>query len=269
MHGMGGMSMPGGLPMAERGEDRDGLRLDQLHVALGPVLADWPAGLVLRLTLQGDVVQDVEVDTLTGEAGDGSWWMQPWRDAALGEPVTAGQAARRRAGAHLDSLGRLLAVAGWVDAALTARRLRDELLAAVPGSQLRGPVRRFARRVGRSWTLAWLTRGLGPVPAGAGRTAGVSGPALRADGDVTARYRQWLAEVIDDLDRLDEQDLVGPAGEGPRGRWDVERPPSAALIAVLPGLLRGVELAAVRLIVASLDPDLDELAHRAQAVAGG
>jgi hypothetical protein len=57
---MGGMDMHmatgpvRGLPMAHEGDDRDGLRLDRLHVPLGPVLPDWPAGLVVRLTLQGD-----------------------------------------------------------------------------------------------------------------------------------------------------------------------------------------------------------------------
>lgn len=44
--------MPGGLMMTERAADRDGLRLDMLYVALGPVLADWPAGLVVELAVQ-------------------------------------------------------------------------------------------------------------------------------------------------------------------------------------------------------------------------
>ncbi|MGW5028473.1 hypothetical protein ACWEO9_26980, partial [Streptomyces albidoflavus] len=42
-----------GLPLADRADDRDGLRLDRLHVPFGPVLPDWPAGLVVRLALQG------------------------------------------------------------------------------------------------------------------------------------------------------------------------------------------------------------------------
>jgi hypothetical protein len=52
-HDMGevDMGMPGGLPMAERGEDRDRLKLDRLHVPLGPVLPDWPAGLLVRLVV--------------------------------------------------------------------------------------------------------------------------------------------------------------------------------------------------------------------------
>src|SRR6266851_3002499 len=94
---MGGMGMPGGLRMAGRGADRDGLRLDQLHVPLGPVLPDWPAGLVVHLTLQGDVVQRAEAQALGPGAG-GSFWSEPWLRAAAGEPVTAGEAARRRPG---------------------------------------------------------------------------------------------------------------------------------------------------------------------------
>ncbi|MCQ0019794.1 hypothetical protein [Actinomadura madurae] len=39
--------------MADRADDRDGLRLDVLHVPLGPVLPFWPAGLRVDLVLQG------------------------------------------------------------------------------------------------------------------------------------------------------------------------------------------------------------------------
>ncbi|MHB1873749.1 MAG: hypothetical protein ACYCPF_02680 [Streptosporangiaceae bacterium] len=70
--GMEGTEMPGGLPMAGRGDDRDGLRLDRLHLRLGPVLPDWPAGLAVRLTLQGDVIQQAEPEALYG--GGGSFW---------------------------------------------------------------------------------------------------------------------------------------------------------------------------------------------------
>lgn len=156
-HGMGEMEMPAGLPMADRGEDRDGLKLDQLHVPLGPVLPEWPAGLVVRVTLQGDVVQHAEVDAV-GLAGDGgSFWAEPWRRAAAGGPVTVGAAARRHAAARLDSLGRFLAVVGWDDAAANARALRDDTLRGTssPGPAVRG----LARRVAKSRLLAWSTRG--------------------------------------------------------------------------------------------------------------
>jgi hypothetical protein len=93
---------------------------------------------------------------------------------------------------------------------------------------------------------------------------------LRADGDVTARYRQWLAEVVDDVGRLDDATpLNSTDNAGPRGRLDSERPPSVALVEVLAQLVVGAELAAARLIVASLDPDIDELAPQRQEVGHG
>ncbi|MFD1657495.1 hypothetical protein ACFSL4_04425 [Streptomyces caeni] len=262
-HGGGDTEMPGGLPMAERGEDRDGLMLDRLHVPLGPLLVDWPAGLTVRLTLQGDVIQQAEVEDPVTPSGRSavSFWAQPWLRAARGEPVRVGEAVRCRAAAHLDSLARLLSVAGWPAEAVVARRLRDDLLNGASGAAVTPRLDRFARRVGRSRTLAWLTRGIGGISAEKAREAGVSGPAARAGGDVTDRYRQWLADIRCDVGRLEEPLPLQPAvDESPRGRWRDERPPSAALVALLPGLLTGAELAAARLIVASLDPDLDELA---------
>ncbi|MET9833520.1 hypothetical protein ABZ078_30405 [Streptomyces sp. NPDC006385] len=261
--GGGEMEMPGGLPMAEQGEDRDGLMLDRLHVPLGPLLADWPAGLTVKLTLQGDVIQEADIeDPLTATEGSAlPFWVEPWLRAAEGEPVSAGEAARRRAAAHLDSLARLLSVAGWPAEVTAAGRLRDDLLGGAPGATVASRLDRFAHRVGRSRTLAWLTRGIGSISADEAQKAGVSGPAARADGDVTARYRQWLADVRRDVGRLEDSAMLRPrVDESPRGHWKNDSPPSAALIALLPRLLTGAELAAARLIVASLDPDLDELA---------
>jgi hypothetical protein len=272
-HGdMGGMDMGGvdmgmatgpvrGLPMAHEGDDRDGLRLDRLHVPLGPVLPDWPAGMVVRLTLQGDVVQEAEPEVLGG--GGGSFWDEPWRRAAAGGHVATGDAARRRGAAHLDSLGRFLSLAGWGAAATAARRLRDDLLAEVPAGLLRPDAHRFARRVGRSRTLAWLTAGLGELSAGDAAAAG-AGP--RAAGDVTARYRQWCAGLEAAVSALEDASQLRPGDlEPPRGPAADGSAPSAGMLALLSGLLTGAELAAARLIVASLDPDLDELPARAAA----
>jgi hypothetical protein len=257
MHGADGMGMPGGLRMAERSDDRDGLRLDQLHLPLGPVLPDWPAGLVLRLTLQGDVIQEAEPEVLGG--GGGSFWDEPWHRAAAGSRITSGEASRRGAAAHLDSLGRFLAVAGWDAAATAARRIRDEMLAGEPSGRLRQDARRLARRVAGSRLLAWLTVGLGVLTADGAAAAGVTGPASRADGDVTARYRQWCADLAGAVAVLDDASPLRPDGpEPPRGPDD-GGVPSARLVAVLPGLLAGAELAGARLIIASLDPDLDQL----------
>ena len=267
-HDMGdmGTGMPGGLPMAERGEDRDGLKLDRLHVPLGPVLPDWPAGLVVRLVLQGDVVQHAEAGAVGLAGGAGSFWTEPWRRAAAGEPVTTGVAARRRAAAHLDSLGRFLAVAGWDDAAAAARALRDDTAGSRPVSALEPAVRRLAARVARSRVLAWSTRGAGTLRADVAAADGATGPDWRAGGDVTTRYRRWCRELADLTAVFEDGGPLDPAAlEPPRGRLDSAQAPSAFLLAVLPRLLAGAEFAAARLIVASLDPDLDELPARVGA----
>ncbi|WP_329380375.1 hypothetical protein [Streptomyces sp. NBC_01716] len=266
--------MPGGRPMAQLGEDRDGLTLDRLHVSLGPFLADWPAGLVVRVVMQGDVIQRARLGEPYATGPACPFWSRPWSRASAGERVPLAQAARRRAAAHLDSLGRLLSVAGWPAEAVTARRLRDDLLERAPVNALLPRTVRLARRVGRSRTLYRLTRGIGPLTAADARAAGVSGPAARAGGDVPARYRQWLSDTVDAVDSLrrldgDATPLDPVTHESPRGRWDPDRPPSTALAALLPRLLEGTELAAARLVVASLDPDPDELAVRRPEVARG
>ena len=66
-HDHGAMA-PDGIPLAEGAEDRDGLEMDELHLPLGPVLAHWPSGVVLRVTLHGDVVAEAEVERLDAHA---------------------------------------------------------------------------------------------------------------------------------------------------------------------------------------------------------
>jgi hypothetical protein len=65
-HGQGGKGMMGGMPygrpMAMTADDlRDGLALDTFTVQIGPFLPTLPAGLVLELTLQGDVIQQARM----------------------------------------------------------------------------------------------------------------------------------------------------------------------------------------------------------------
>ncbi|MFI6436903.1 hypothetical protein [Streptomyces sp. NPDC050759] len=259
MHAMGEVA---GLPMAERADDRDELRLDQLHVPIGPGLTDWPTGLILRLTLQGDVVQDVEVDHLPVPPGHRpSFWNEPWLRAAQGEEVTRGSAARRRCAAHLDSAGRLFAVIGLDDVAGRCRRLRDELLSGAPREGIGGELRKVLRRVEQSATLRWSISGLGQLPSSRAGEAGVTGPALAADGDAYDRLRIWTQEIERGLEVLDEERPLTPDElTGPRGRLDGPLPPSQALLDILPELLTGAEFACARIIVASLDPDIEELA---------
>ncbi|QKG25948.1 hypothetical protein [Actinomadura verrucosospora] len=160
--------------MADRADDRDGLRLDVLHVPLGPVLADWPAGLRLDLALQGDVVQSAEAVVV--DAGGGSFW--------------AGREAARR----LDGVARFLRVAGWADAARRAAVLRDDVL---DGRPVRDRFEAFERTVRRSRLLRWMTRGVGVLAPDAAERHGV--PAWCA-GDAADRLDAWLREIRAALD---------------------------------------------------------------------
>lgn len=186
-----------GLPMADRAPDRDGLSLDRVHLSLGPVLAYWPAGLAVRLGLQGDVVQEASVELIEPVA----------------DPIVPGPPAA----VALDDLSTLLGVCGWMVAARTARRLRDQVVA---GAIDRAILRRFVRQVGRSRTLRWATDGLGTIEEGS---------------DATSRWRRWLEVAASGL-RHPESGGVVAQTLGPQ---------------VLPDLLVGRELGAVRVVVAS------------------
>jgi len=251
-----GMQMPGGLMMADRGPDRDGLKLDVLRFPLGPVLPDWPAGLVVDLTVQGDVVQEASSRVLPSATdirtpfwhGDGS------------------DCGRRHAASYLDSLGRLLAVADWPAMSCRVRRLRDAVLAEVPAVEARTELTAIGRRLRRSVALRWATDGLGVLTAAASGRLGLGGPAARAvaaGGDATARWQCWLAEA----DRLLAGDASG--GSSPRGDSSGGRPASTALLAAAEQLIVGLDVAAARLVLASFDPDPDELAEVRQSQGAG
>lgn len=213
-----------GLPMADTAPDRDGLQLDALAVALGPVLPGWPTGLLLRGTLQGDVLTAVSLS-----------WVDPAHHIAA-HHVAADHAAADHVDGHhsdggtarleaLDHLARFLDVAGWPVAARDARRARDGLRAADPDrvdAGRRGAVQ-LARRVRRSRTLAWSVRGIGAMEA-------TGAPELR--GDVLDRVR-WLCELA--------------AGAEPAVAGLPELP-----LERVAELLEGTELAAARLVVASV-----------------
>lgn len=210
----GDMDMaPGGIPLAEGEEDRDGLEMDVLHLPLGPVLAHWPAGLVLHCVLHGDVVTKVEVGT-TGLQGTAS-------SAAPGV-----RAARR-----CDCVVDLLALAGWEVGENLARRARDACLD--------GDVERAAgllvvlrRKLGRSWVLRWMLCDIGRVTAEDVSSFGL--PAY-VTGDV---YDRLLA-LVD----LAQDELAG--GSGPQATGE-------AVLGALPAMVAGLDLASVRLVVASL-----------------
>lgn len=105
-HGQGGEGMMGGKPygrpMAMTDDDRrDGLALDAYAVRLGPFLPMLPPGLVLDVTLQGDVVQSAAAHLPPFDQGPGP---APLRAVArmarlLGLPALAERCLRAAAGA--------------------------------------------------------------------------------------------------------------------------------------------------------------------------
>lgn len=215
--------MPGGLMMTDRAPDRDGLALDALHVPLGPVLPDWPAGLVVDTVLQGDVIQQADARLLGPAAGAAStaFWHGPERQPA----------------GRLDSLGRLLAIAGWDAAAAHARELRNALLRGTPPEQVRPGFAALRSRVERSRALRWSTEGLG----------------VHEGVDATARWRGWLTDIE-----------AGLAGEPVPADL-----PAEERLEVTTTLLPGEDLATARLVLASFDPDPDELISTAANEAVG
>lgn len=216
-HDMGGMAMelPGGLPMADRGPDRDGLTLDVLHVALGPVLADWSAGLLVEVEMQGDIIQNAQarfVDAVTGT------------DSPAGDTVPVAVLA-------LDALARLLSVADWPDAAYATRALRDHLDHDPPAVAV-SRLERLGHRLRRSRTLAARGRGLGVV--------GDEYPDAGLRGDVTARWRRWLDQA--------GQTITGAViAHQPDAASLRERVELACRLVI------GLDLSAARLVIASLD----------------
>ncbi|GLZ53856.1 hypothetical protein [Actinomycetospora sp. NBRC 106378] len=126
--------------------DHDGLALDALHVAVGPVLPHWPAGLVAHVTLAGDLITDARAEVLDVPAsvGPGSRGRSP-----LGPDRT-----------RLDILTRVLGLLGADHLAARARQLRDR-------DPEPGELTTFGRRLRRNRPLRWALRDVplvgGPV----------------------------------------------------------------------------------------------------------
>lgn len=219
---------PAGIALAQGGEDRDGLEMDELHVRLGPFLAYWPAGLVLRCALQGDVITAAQAQMM-GATNDektpslSSNWMQ---------------AAR-----HTDHLVDLLVLAGWPRAAARARRLRGVLLGdAVDSRAARQQADALATAVRRSRVLRWALRDLAPIAA-----------------DDTGRYGLPAALAGDTYDRLLTrldvlQRAVRDEADAPRLHMQ-----DSAIDHMLPALVEGLDVATARLVIAGLGIDTPAL----------
>ncbi|MEN4473943.1 hypothetical protein [Mycolicibacterium cosmeticum] len=221
----GDMDMaPAGIALAQGGEDRDGLEMDELHVRLGPFLAYWPAGLVLRCVLQGDVITAAEVQRM-GAAHEER--QQPSPEGWL-------QAAR-----HTDYLVDLLMLAGWPRAVARARQLRKTLLdKPIDDEAARKQIASLTSLIHRSRVLRWSLRGLAPVAVDDVHTYEL--PAGLA-GDTYGRL----------LTRLDVvQGLIHHEAETPQLHMR-----SSAVAHMLPALVEGLDLATARLVIAGLGID--------------
>jgi hypothetical protein len=216
---------PAGIALAQGGEDRDGLEMDELHVRLGPFLAYWPAGLMLRCALQGDVITAAEAQRM-GAANDGK------------TPSSTGswmQAARQT-----DHLIDLLVLVGWPRAAARARRLRAVLLGDhVDSHAARQQADALAAVVRRSRVLRWALRDLAPVAIDDSDRYGL--PADLA-GDTYDRL----------LTRLDVvQRAVRDETDAPQLHVH-----DSAVEHMLPALVEGLDVATARLVVAGIGIDL-------------
>lgn len=222
----GDMEMaPAGIALAQGGEDRDGLEMDELHVRLGPFLAYWPAGLVLRCALQGDVITAAQPQMMGAASNE-----QP-------QPLLSSwmQAAR-----HTDHIVDLLVLAGWPRAAGRARRLREVLLGdTVDSRAARQQAGALATVVRRSRVLRWALRDLAPIAV-----------------DDIDRYGMPAALAGDTYDRLlTRLDVVQRAV-----RDEADAPQlhvlHGAVKDILPDLVEGLDVATARLVVAGLGIEL-------------
>jgi len=275
-HGQGGKGMMGGtpygrpMPMPPQPDIRDGLNLDPYTARFGPFLPLLPPGLVLELTLQGDVVQSATV--IRPPYAPGTALSEPFQ-RALTEPVMIATLERLRAGHHLRRVAQILALLQLSARAERCRRMAHAVEAG-EGADIAG-LRRTLRRSGA----------LRAIPMGLGRVTGADAAALggvvqraagkpadaRADqapyqalgfepvvqgaGTARARVAQWLAEAAQSLALVraaGDATIQNTALESPCGRVSLDEPRPAStpnLAQRLPGLEWGQAL----LLLASFD----------------
>jgi len=293
-YGQGGTGMTGGVPYGRpipgRLDDlRDGLALDVIVQRVGPFLAPFPAGLVLDATIQGDIVQ--AVDLLSPAAPSDPELAAPFGGGPLpdpdrepfsrtsSEPVPVRTLEMARARHHLRWIAGCLRLYGMEALGLRVLRLARNLTDS-DGNALR----ELARRLDRPWVLGRVTAGVGRVDpetaaAFGGCVARASGvdtdprariPAYRdlgfspvtgSGGDVRSRWRQRLREAEQSLD------LASRAGDREAGPDEGLEPPWTAAAgragepdaaALLPEVLVGLEWGDAVATLASLDLDLED-----------
>lgn len=295
-YGQGGKGMTGGVPygrpIAGRADDlRDGLSLDVIVQRVGPFLSPFPAGLVLDVTIQGDIVQAVEpTPPAVGVAPDpelavprgGGPLPDPDREPferSRSEPVRVTTLEMARARHHLRWLAAGLRLYGMEALALRVLRLARGLTLS-DGNALR----ELAKRLDRPWVLGRVTAGVGridPETAAAfggcvARAAGIEAdprtgipayrdlrfaPVVGSGGDVRARWRQRLAEAEQSLDlasRAGEREVRPDEGLDPPWTTAAERGGDGSAATLLPDVLVGLEWGDAIATIVSLDLDLED-----------
>ncbi|MCX2963614.1 hypothetical protein [Gordonia aquimaris] len=222
-----GSMAPAGIPLAEGADDRDGLEMDVLHLPLGPIMTHWPAGLVVQCTLQGDVVVDAQVDVLDAEA-----------------LVASGADSTVEAVNHCSVVVDVLALAGAENVAAQARAVRA-LLVDDELERARAELGPLYRRIRRSSPLRWSLRGLGVLDHDRAEELGVDEYLPALTGDVHDRMLARLS-VIGGADGEEGGPFVTPL------HWRCGE-------LLIPELIVGLDLAATRLVIASLGIDVAQM----------
>jgi hypothetical protein len=226
--GMGMDMAPEGIPLAQGGDDRDGLEMDIPHLRFGPVLRHWPAGLVLRCSLQGDVIARAEAEVV--DAGHNS-----------DERVTHAKrmdSSRLRSAWLCDNITAVVALAGWQDVAGRTRRVRDSLLTEQGAGSAVAALGSLTQRIRRSRLLCWALRDIGVLTIEEARH-------LRLPSDQTGDAWDRLLVML--------ERAYGELSTGTPVVADTGAPVDA--VAAVPRLVEGLELATARLAVASLGLD--------------
>ncbi len=227
MDGMGMAMSPDGIPLAGGSEhDRDRLEMDALPMRLGPVLPHWPAGLVLDVTLHGDVIVDACARVVT----------EPSEPRRGHDRVESPHRARCVAAARtVDAAASALSIAGVADAAARARAARDVLLDERP-DEARVILDDLRRSLGRSRILGWSLRRTGVIDADRARDLGLP---RGSEGDCRERL----------LRLLDRARLLAGASEPDHRAGASDGGVSAEALA---RIVTGLDLGAARLVIATL-----------------
>lgn len=273
-YGQGGKGMMGGTPygrpMPMPADDlRDGLALDAYTMRIGPFMPMLPAGLVISLTLQGDVIQHARMESPPLWAASGS--LHPRH----GVPATLAQSERLLAARHLRCVARLLVILQLMPQAERCRRMA---CAVEHGEAV--SVAGLRKSLIRSGAFAAIPAGLGRLDPRAAQALG--GTTLRAAGgaidvrqrnsayqalhfcpvaqltgdvrgDVRARLCQWLDEADQSVA------LAARAGSAPvEGALQVDRDIATDTAPVdrediFSGLLAGLEWNEAMLVINSFD----------------